>query len=290
MLGERAARDRGGQSRARRARTPAISTGSIAVARAAALWTRDALDADHADYLARSPLPRDDRGGDAACTPARAIPRSGTISSPRRTGSRSSVISTRGSASSATRTGRPRGRSARAAPSTRLAVSPGMVAACSFEDGRRYIVNVGSVGQPRDRDPRAAYVLWDRDERTVTIRAGRLRPTGPPRPRSSPPACRARWPSVSPVASERARASRERLARGSVLLAARVWLGALAFPGTDWSLFAWIWLVPGLVLRAWRGPRAARSRTAGSPAPCSSSSSCAGSTHTFLHFSAIPWP
>jgi diadenosine tetraphosphatase ApaH/serine/threonine PP2A family protein phosphatase len=29
------------------------------------------------------------------------------------------------------------------------------------ERGRRYIVNVGSVGQPRDRDPRAAYVVWD---------------------------------------------------------------------------------------------------------------------------------
>ena len=37
-------------------------------------------------------------------------------------------------------------------------------------DGRRYIVNVGSVGQPRDRDPRAAYAIWDRDERTVVIR------------------------------------------------------------------------------------------------------------------------
>jgi diadenosine tetraphosphatase ApaH/serine/threonine PP2A family protein phosphatase len=39
-----------------------------------------------------------------------------------------------------------------------------------LEDGRRYIMNVGSVGQPRDRDPRAAYGLWDREERTVTIR------------------------------------------------------------------------------------------------------------------------
>jgi diadenosine tetraphosphatase ApaH/serine/threonine PP2A family protein phosphatase len=29
------------------------------------------------------------------------------------------------------------------------------------ERGRRYIVNVGSVGQPRDRDPRAAYAIWD---------------------------------------------------------------------------------------------------------------------------------
>ena len=39
-----------------------------------------------------------------------------------------------------------------------------------LEDGRRYLVNVGSVGQPRDRDPRAAYAIWDPDERTVTIR------------------------------------------------------------------------------------------------------------------------
>jgi diadenosine tetraphosphatase ApaH/serine/threonine PP2A family protein phosphatase len=29
------------------------------------------------------------------------------------------------------------------------------------ERGRRYIVNVGSVGQPRDRDPRACYAVWD---------------------------------------------------------------------------------------------------------------------------------
>lgn len=35
--------------------------------------------------------------------------------------------------------------------------------------GCRYIVNVGSVGQPRDRDPRAAYALWDLEARRVTI-------------------------------------------------------------------------------------------------------------------------
>jgi diadenosine tetraphosphatase ApaH/serine/threonine PP2A family protein phosphatase len=40
----------------------------------------------------------------------------------------------------------------------------------TFETGRRYIVNVGSVGQPRDRDPRAAYALWDVDAGTVSIR------------------------------------------------------------------------------------------------------------------------
>jgi len=31
----------------------------------------------------------------------------------------------------------------------------------------RYILNPGSVGQPRDGDPRAAYALWDTDARTV---------------------------------------------------------------------------------------------------------------------------
>ncbi len=36
-----------------------------------------------------------------------------------------------------------------------------------MEPGRRYIVNVGSVGQPRDGDPRAAYLLWDDRERSV---------------------------------------------------------------------------------------------------------------------------
>lgn len=39
-----------------------------------------------------------------------------------------------------------------------------------LEHGRRYIINVGSVGQPRDRDVRAAYALWDQDERVVFIR------------------------------------------------------------------------------------------------------------------------
>ncbi len=39
-----------------------------------------------------------------------------------------------------------------------------------FEDGRRYIVNVGSVGQPRDRDPRACYAVWDLAARRITLR------------------------------------------------------------------------------------------------------------------------
>jgi diadenosine tetraphosphatase ApaH/serine/threonine PP2A family protein phosphatase len=39
-----------------------------------------------------------------------------------------------------------------------------------FEHGRRYVINVGSVGQPRDRDARAAYAVWSTDEHRVTIR------------------------------------------------------------------------------------------------------------------------
>jgi predicted phosphodiesterase len=33
-----------------------------------------------------------------------------------------------------------------------------------------YLVNPGSVGQPRDGDPRAGYALYDSEERTITLR------------------------------------------------------------------------------------------------------------------------
>ena len=36
--------------------------------------------------------------------------------------------------------------------------------------GRKYFINVGSVGQPRDGDPRATYVIYDTQERTVRFR------------------------------------------------------------------------------------------------------------------------
>ena len=39
-----------------------------------------------------------------------------------------------------------------------------------LEQGYRYIVNVGSVGQPRDDDPRAKYVIWDNSLNTLEIR------------------------------------------------------------------------------------------------------------------------
>lgn len=36
-----------------------------------------------------------------------------------------------------------------------------------LKDAARYLVNVGSVGQPRDGDPRAGYGIVDTDERTI---------------------------------------------------------------------------------------------------------------------------
>lgn len=36
-----------------------------------------------------------------------------------------------------------------------------------LEDGKRYLLNPGSIGQPRDRDPRASYLTYDSDTRTV---------------------------------------------------------------------------------------------------------------------------
>jgi predicted phosphodiesterase len=36
-----------------------------------------------------------------------------------------------------------------------------------LEEYHKYIINVGSVGQPRDRDPRAPYILFDDDTATL---------------------------------------------------------------------------------------------------------------------------
>jgi apolipoprotein N-acyltransferase len=79
-----------------------------------------------------------------------------------------------------------------------------------------------------------------------------------------------------------------RAARLTVLTAAGV-LGALAFPKTNWSALAWIWLVPALVSGAMRPRRAALA-----------DGWLAGTVfyvvllrwldHTFLHYSTIPWP
>jgi diadenosine tetraphosphatase ApaH/serine/threonine PP2A family protein phosphatase len=38
------------------------------------------------------------------------------------------------------------------------------------EPGKTYFVNPGAAGQPRDNNPKAAYAIYDRDERTIELR------------------------------------------------------------------------------------------------------------------------
>ncbi|HEY8991698.1 MAG TPA: metallophosphoesterase family protein [Luteolibacter sp.] len=40
----------------------------------------------------------------------------------------------------------------------------------AIEDGAKYFINIGSVGQPRDGDWRASYVLYDLDSRVIYFR------------------------------------------------------------------------------------------------------------------------
>jgi predicted phosphodiesterase len=41
-------------------------------------------------------------------------------------------------------------------------------ATVAIDDASRFLINPGSVGQPRDRDPRAAYAVYSLEERLVT--------------------------------------------------------------------------------------------------------------------------
>jgi diadenosine tetraphosphatase ApaH/serine/threonine PP2A family protein phosphatase len=139
-------------------------------ASAAALWTRERLGADHQGYL--SALPLTSAVGEATCVHA----------SPGRPEEWDYLLSAedgfRAFADFPTRLCFV-GHSHRPALWSQGSSGPDHEdlggPAChdrrvSFLDGRRYIVNVGSVGQPRDRDPRAAYIVWDEDDRSVTLR------------------------------------------------------------------------------------------------------------------------
>ncbi|HEY3064603.1 MAG TPA: metallophosphoesterase family protein [Methylomirabilota bacterium] len=133
-------------------------------ARAAAEWTREQLDDDHRDWLAALPLTAS--VGDATLVHA----------SPRHPEEWDYLVSAED------------GYAAFDAFETRVCFVghshlPGVWSLGSagreheggnvdvtLEAGRRYLVNVGSVGQPRDRDVRAAYAVWDADGRRIQIR------------------------------------------------------------------------------------------------------------------------
>jgi predicted phosphodiesterase len=42
--------------------------------------------------------------------------------------------------------------------------------ATSLDPGKKYIINIGSVGQPRDGDNKAKYVIWDDSENTIDVK------------------------------------------------------------------------------------------------------------------------
>jgi diadenosine tetraphosphatase ApaH/serine/threonine PP2A family protein phosphatase len=132
-------------------------------ARAAAEWTRRRLDDDHLAWLAARPLIAETE--DATLVHA----------SPARPGDWDYVVSADDGydafAAFTTRVcfiGHSHVPGAWSVGSSGRDWAPG-VSAVDLEAGRRYLVNVGSVGQPRDRDPRASYAVWDVTGRRVTI-------------------------------------------------------------------------------------------------------------------------
>ena len=47
---------------------------------------------------------------------------------------------------------------------------PDKITALTLQSSQRYLINVGSVGQPRDGDPRAAYGLYDSESLELTLK------------------------------------------------------------------------------------------------------------------------
>ncbi len=50
------------------------------------------------------------------------------------------------------------------------AVRGGQYTKLRIEAGKKYFINVGSVGQPRDGNPKSAYVIYDMDENVVILK------------------------------------------------------------------------------------------------------------------------
>ena len=48
-------------------------------------------------------------------------------------------------------------------------IDKGFYETLDIHPGCQYLINVGSVGQPRDRNPLAAYVIYDLEKQTVTM-------------------------------------------------------------------------------------------------------------------------
>jgi diadenosine tetraphosphatase ApaH/serine/threonine PP2A family protein phosphatase len=138
------------------------------VARAAALWTRRQLDADHARFLTHLPL----TATLEEATLAHASPKSPEewdyLLSAEEGFAVFRAFQTR--LCFVGHSHRPAVWSVGSSGPEFRSRPPRPDGSVALDDGRRYLLNVGSVGQPRDHDPRAAYALWDRETRTVAIR------------------------------------------------------------------------------------------------------------------------
>jgi diadenosine tetraphosphatase ApaH/serine/threonine PP2A family protein phosphatase len=134
-------------------------------ARAAAEWTATKLRADHSSYLAGLPLLREHAGATLVhssparpeewpylVTPADGAAAFGAFTTP--------LCFVGHSHLPAVWTLRADGE---------VVFQPGG-GRTMLASGERYIINVGSVGQPRDGDPAAAYALWDLDAGAVEVR------------------------------------------------------------------------------------------------------------------------
>lgn len=49
-------------------------------------------------------------------------------------------------------------------------IRSGLYSKIKIKPGRKYFINVGSVGQPRDGDPRAAYAIYDMMNNTIELK------------------------------------------------------------------------------------------------------------------------
>ena len=67
----------------------------------------------------------------------------------------------------------------------------------------RMLLNPGSVGQPRDGDPRASYLVLDLDGRDRDLGPRRLRHRGRRQRRCARPGCPSGWPTASASAPDR---------------------------------------------------------------------------------------
>ncbi|MBN2164084.1 MAG: metallophosphoesterase family protein [Pontiellaceae bacterium] len=51
-----------------------------------------------------------------------------------------------------------------------IEIDKGFYETIQVKEGFKYLINVGSVGQPRDRNPLAAYAIYDLEQQTITLR------------------------------------------------------------------------------------------------------------------------